>query len=305
MSQKPIYNELNSNDLLVFDVDGVLLDTSRSFPLAIQHAIAHYGRLHGFNDLSVPTLEQLKQFKSVPGFNNDWDLAEGAWLYVLQRTLFSIPVDPDSFLTVTQKYGSGIQGINGWLNSIDEKSAEIINEHFSSEQIRQLAQEHYAGVEYCEKLYGFKPEYFRDTGTVQHEKPLIDLSKLNKIPLQKGIYTGRNQKELEVALDLIGLTGIDESMRFYDDGKQIKPDPEPLYNLAKGSDAERVIFAGDSRDDYRTTENFTEKYSAPKIAFAQIGESAEKFNDKVLLYNTVNNLLDEVIEICEQSIEVE
>ena len=68
-------------DLIVFDIDGVLLDTSHSFPLAISQAVVHYGKLTGFSHWLEPSLEQVGAFKTIPGFNNDWDLAEAMLVY--------------------------------------------------------------------------------------------------------------------------------------------------------------------------------------------------------------------------------
>src|SRR4030042_5694897 len=73
-------------DLLIFDMDGVLVDVSRSYRQAIQRTVQIYfetclglekGRRH------LITKEDISLFKSTGGFNNDWELTSALILYLL------------------------------------------------------------------------------------------------------------------------------------------------------------------------------------------------------------------------------
>ena len=73
-------------DIIIFDMDGVLIDVSRSYRKTIQRTIQIYlenclgfGRSRG----SWITNEEISLFKSVGGFNSDWDLTSGILLYLL------------------------------------------------------------------------------------------------------------------------------------------------------------------------------------------------------------------------------
>ncbi|HDL18657.1 MAG TPA: hypothetical protein ENH29_06355, partial [Bacteroidetes bacterium] len=77
----------NRFDLIIFDIDGILIDTGRSFPMAIMQSIAKYGELAGIPDLEQPSQQDIAMFKTVPGFNNDWDLDEGLLLFFLQQNI--------------------------------------------------------------------------------------------------------------------------------------------------------------------------------------------------------------------------
>src|SRR3972149_4411584 len=73
-------------DVLIFDMDGVLIDVSRSYRRTIQRTIQIYlETCLGFpkNRRSWITNEEISLFKSVGGFNNDWDLTSGLLLYLL------------------------------------------------------------------------------------------------------------------------------------------------------------------------------------------------------------------------------
>ena len=73
-------------DVLIFDMDGVLIDVSRSYRKTIQRTIQIYlETCLGFTGSrgSWATNEEISLFKSVGGFNNDWDLTSGVLLYLL------------------------------------------------------------------------------------------------------------------------------------------------------------------------------------------------------------------------------
>jgi len=75
--------------LLIFDMDGVLVDVSRSYRKAIQKTVRIYfetclGREKGHGNLV--TQEEISLFKSIGGFNNDWDLTSALILYLLSSS---------------------------------------------------------------------------------------------------------------------------------------------------------------------------------------------------------------------------
>src|SRR4030043_2410974 len=89
-------------DILIFDMDGVLIDVSKSYRKTIQRTIQIYlenclgfGRSRG----SWITNEEISLFKSVGGFNSDWDLTSGILLYLV--SLSDLPP-----LTMRKKYSS-------------------------------------------------------------------------------------------------------------------------------------------------------------------------------------------------------
>ncbi len=79
-------------NVLIFDVDGVLFDVSRSYRKTIQRTVQIYlETCLGFprRKREWITNEEISLFKSVGGFNSDWDLTSGVLLYLL--SLSGIP----------------------------------------------------------------------------------------------------------------------------------------------------------------------------------------------------------------------
>lgn len=283
-------------DLIVFDVDGVLLDTSRSFPLAITRAVDHYGQLLGITGWEEPGLDRVDAFKTISGFNNDWDLAEGLLVYSLGEALLKRPVDLPGFLRTVQAAGGGLSGVEAWLDALEPAETGKLRMFYHSSVIRQLAMEHYAGTRYTELLYGFEPKYGIRRGTCHNEAVLVDVSLLERLPLRKGIYTGRNAQELQVALDLIGFDGWAPECTVCDDGSSpVKPDPRPLKQMLDATGADAVLYAGDSGDDQGTIRNFHEQYPDTPAAFVQVGETA--LGDQVRRVDSVNQIVRQLLEI--------
>ena len=76
-------------DILIFDMDGVLIDVSKSYRKTIRRTIQIYleyclGVERGRR--SWITHKEISLFKSVGGFNNDWDLTSGLLLYLLSTS---------------------------------------------------------------------------------------------------------------------------------------------------------------------------------------------------------------------------
>lgn len=287
---------LEEIELIVFDMDGVLLDTSRSFPLAITRAVNHYGLLLGIIDWQEPDSEMADAFKTISGFNNDWDLAEGLLVYRLSEALLSRQIEFSDFLRRVENAGGGLTGTETWLDSLQPEESEKIRTFYHSSIIRHLAMEHYAGHKYTEFLYGIEPKYGVRFGTCENESVLVDVELLKKLQLKKGIYTGRNERELRVALDQIGYDGWASGCLVSDNGSfPVKPDPRPLKQMLETIDAGVVLFVGDSGDDWRTIRNFQHDYPGTPAAFVQVGNIA--LGDEVDRVETVNRLLEKLLKI--------
>src|SRR4030043_2238761 len=73
-------------DLLIFDMDGVLIDVSRSYRETIRQTVLIYLRKCLGFEIGIRgsiSKKDIALFKSIGGFNNDWDLTSGLLLYLL------------------------------------------------------------------------------------------------------------------------------------------------------------------------------------------------------------------------------
>jgi HAD superfamily phosphatase len=92
-------------DILIFDMDGVLIDVTKSYRKTIQRTIQVYlETCLGFQRKRGDwiTNEEISLFKSAGGFNNDWELTSGILLYLLSLSNFPFPVKRKKFSSVKE-----------------------------------------------------------------------------------------------------------------------------------------------------------------------------------------------------------
>jgi HAD superfamily hydrolase (TIGR01548 family) len=221
-------------DLLIFDMDGVLIDVSRSYRKTIQQTIHIYLEHCLGMRANLVSHEEISLFKSAGGFNNDWDLTSGFLLYLLslsglppcpKRTRFADVKEAISFLKrkssefsppatkppqknhlpdfleKVKGQGGGLKGVCLALKkSLDGwvyGSGDLEQENL----VKRIFQELYLGRQFT-SCYHLTPLFYRGPGLYLKEDLLIPrriLSALRK-RIRMGIASGRPRYEAELAL---------------------------------------------------------------------------------------------------------
>lgn len=281
-------------DAVVLDVDGVLVDVSRSYRRAIVETVEHV-----YDDTIA--IEDVQQFKEAGGFNNDWELTDAVALYILTRQE-GVPLS-------LRTYTNNIAGMGGGLaaartvasEELTPAARERVFSQWDSDRLESVFQELYLGSERYRELEDAEPTLDVE-GFIHDEPVLVDSETLETLTSQYdvGILTGRPADEATIALDRVGLT-VPERYRFtMDDWEGGKPDPEALVTLGERFDAETVAFAGDTLDDVRTAVNANERdtrtyYGIGVCTGGLSGERAERLFRKAgasAVIDSVNELPD-------------
>jgi phosphoglycolate phosphatase-like HAD superfamily hydrolase len=270
-------------DLLVFDVDGVLVNVHESFPYAIAHAVQHFLWERGFTgDEWAVSPEETAWFKAAGGFNSDWTLAAGAALIYLVKGLKEgetrigvLRQRPPLLEEVTRqlaRIGGGLTALRHvLLDSLTQAETEEVQTQWDRHRITRLCMEYYAGQESA-RVYGVPAESYRGPGLMLREKPLITPDDLPD-GFRYGIYTGRSLGEVAEALRLLGVQDhFPEQAVVAEDSGIRKPDPEGLRVLARRFRPRLLVYLGDNLDDWETQARYeTERTSdLPPCLFAAI-----------------------------------
>lgn len=95
---KILLNTVKARDLIVFDMDGVLVDTRNSYRMAIK------GTYEYFSGKNI-SFEEIQQAKNLGGLNNDWDLTR----FLLERSGYNIKNE----IIIINKFQELYYGKNG------------------------------------------------------------------------------------------------------------------------------------------------------------------------------------------------
>jgi len=233
-------------DLLIFDMDGVLIDVSQSYRKTIQQTIHVYLEHCLGVRANLVSHEEISLFKSVGGFNNDWDLTAGFLLYLLsvsglppcpKRRRFTDVKEATSFLkrksseftpTATKPpqknhlpdflekvkgQGGGLKGVHLALKkSLDGwvyGSGDLEQENL----VKRIFQEVYLGEKFTPH-YHLPRLFFGGEGLYLQERLLIPrriLSSLRK-KMRLGIASGRPRFEAELALKRFQISSFFDSL---------------------------------------------------------------------------------------------
>ena len=101
------FKKLWENKLLVFDMDGTLIDVDLSYIKSIKDTVAHYSG-------EEITTDEINEIRKLGGYNCDWDLTE----YALQKR--NITIDKQELIDKFEAYYSDNKKSEKWLLPIGD-----------------------------------------------------------------------------------------------------------------------------------------------------------------------------------------
>ncbi|MEA3232425.1 MAG: HAD hydrolase-like protein [Thermodesulfobacteriota bacterium] len=265
-----IYSTLKPSSLIVFDMDGVIIDVSKSYRETVrQTARRFFTGATDWDDLPDPlfSLTELAAVKETGGLNNDWDLTCQVIRLLCRRVRTNQPpvYTGDSWEYYRKTISTwDVTPLADFLKSVDQpltmllaEKAEIDNDFIakiyqgdvgSGNIIKQIFQEIYLGETLFAETYGFPPSLHKDIGLNILEKLIIEQQLIGKLAERNllAIATGRPRAEALYPLNVFGLKtyftlviALDdclaaEQKRFERDGKKqslSKPDPFMLNTI--------------------------------------------------------------------------
>jgi HAD superfamily phosphatase len=240
---------------LVFDIDGVLIDTHRSFREVIPQSVNFYLEVILQEDGRAPLMraEDVHAWKMAGGFNNDWDVAEAGLLYSLWWSRW--PESAPSLLDLSQQLarrGGGLGALRETLMERASPDLEQLAHDVDRGTLERIFKELYIGGARFREVFGEEPRFYRGIGGMTRERPLVGGSSwviARGWPI--GIFTGRVPPEARLALQRTGLADRLPLERVVtDDGRfPPKPDPGGLLHLARQIPDRPLFYFGDNRDD--------------------------------------------------------
>lgn len=266
----------NATNTVLFDMDGVLINTSGSYDEATRCTVSEY--LCSVLGLSEPCAKpehtDLAALKQAGGFNNDWDLTRAILLRVIQTlNLGTAPASPrdwsaemppkscadalaeaelDLFAKAMVKIGGGYQAALSLCGEETEPWLLGFGEVRGSNLVERIFQENYLGSEHFKAIYRTTPLYHDGPGLIEAEKlqfARADLAGLGE-QASMAVVTGRPRKEALIGLDQFALRDFFEVVVGLDDALHGKPHPAPVLRALKRlGESNSFVYVGDMPDD--------------------------------------------------------
>jgi phosphoglycolate phosphatase-like HAD superfamily hydrolase len=289
-------------DAAIFDVDGVLIDTSQSYVRSVMSASEHLVRLaNRLPEAPSPLLSpaDILLFKLAGGWNNDWHctaLFTALWTARLREwrgtPQAEIPLE-EWARRATEAAGAHRGGMR-WLHEIAPASATP-----DPDVARWAHDEYYWGAALVRALYSHEPVYAPDApGYVHNERLLIDAATVRALIesgiARYGLITGRWGPEVVWAARVIAEAWSEEldALRYESvhgttpfgaivpSEEYVKPDPAALVAALERLNSQGALYVGDTADDLDLVLRYRREVENPLPMLAVCvaeGATAESF----------------------------
>jgi HAD superfamily phosphatase len=280
---------LKTKNLIVFDMDGVIMDVSASYRDVVRQTTdLFFQPARGADKLPAPLFElsDLAAVKQSGGLNNDWDLT-----FEVISLFFSLLANPGTHETRDpwRRYRETIRRCNAapmvdFLQSTDRPLVALLKQHGRYEDqfinslyqgdvgsgniIKQIFQEIYLGQNLFRSTYNLDPVVYRGEGFILREKVLINRQLLVELSAENvlAIATGRPRAEADYPLNHFHLDQYfahivtlddclcEEKRIFEQQGRAVslsKPNPFMLDAIVKKcrEPFDNFYYVGDMPDD--------------------------------------------------------
>jgi HAD superfamily hydrolase (TIGR01548 family) len=292
---------MNGRTLIVFDMDGVLIDVSRSYRETVRRtARLFFKPAAGWNGLPDPLfpLSDLAGLKLLGNCNNDWDLSFAAICLLCSLVENRELRDgTDVWERYTRSLSRwNVEPLGRFLRSTGEPLTQLFHrsrlpadgdplrifytgEAGRGNLIKQLFQELYLGAELFRSTYSSAPRVHNGTGLILQEALLPDHRTLRHLAAHNdlAVATGRPRPEAEYGLERFGIAPLFQAVLTLDDclaeekrileeegraARRVKPHPYMLEAIARRRPYDRRYYVGDMPDDM---------IAAGKARFAGVG----------------------------------
>lgn len=249
-------------DSIVFDCDGVLIDVSNSYDLAIKKTVDFIIReMAQANEFGLVTTSMIEGFKASGGFNDEIDVT-----YALILSVMAAKKTNESFSTFVLKViknsdQTGIKSVEKYFddNNIDvsdiRKKLSYPSKKFQN-PLSSIFDEMFYGSELYLQLYNKKPQFFDGLGLIENDIVLLNKDLVDSLHERFGkkiaIVTGRGLLSAKHSLkDLFNEFDLNNSRFLEDEPREMaKPNPQSLISAIKGMNGNNSLYVGDSMEDY-------------------------------------------------------
>ncbi|MEX0862866.1 HAD family hydrolase [Nitrosopumilus sp.] len=259
---------LNEIDTIIFDCDGVLIDITKSYDLAIiktvQYVLENFAKI---NNVTSVDFKIIDGFKSTGGFNDEVDLTYAAILCIVAATKLEKDQTDFIFQVIKNTDSTGIVSVEKYIeNLVDisdiKKQLSYPGTHHQN-PLYQIFDQLFYGPELYKKLFN-KISNFSESGLIENDDVILNdmlVDKLRKkFNSNIAMVTGRGKESVKYSLkSLLNKFNLDNSVFLEDESRDLaKPNPQPLLNSIQGMNSISTLYVGDSMEDFIMAKKVTD-----------------------------------------------
>ncbi|MCV0413027.1 HAD-IA family hydrolase [Nitrosarchaeum sp.] len=294
-----ILDDLISTDGIIFDCDGVLINITKSYDLAIDKTVQYI--LENFsqnrNNIRIDS-KIIDGFKSCGGFNDEVDLTYASILSLVAATKLKKDQHEFIFDVISNADSSGISSVEKYVEKLvdirDIKNKLAYPGTHQDNPLYKIFDQIFYGPELYLKLFKQHSQFF-ESGLIENDVVILDqllIKQLkNKFTKKPSIVTGRGKESVKHSLKTL-LDEFDQknSVFLEDEPRELaKPNPESLIRSIKGMNSKCCIYVGDSMEDFIMAKKATEQ--GYKVIFCGIIGTSKNPQEKLKLFENNGAML--------------
>lgn len=255
-------DQIRRLDAIIFDCDGVLIDVTNSYDLAIKKCTDYIvNKMSSIKESNLVSTKIIDGFKETGGFNDEVDVTYALVLSIVAAKKLNKPFSEFVNEVIKNSNQTGIISVERFLDSLTVDLSYIRQKlAYPGKRFENLLSsifdEMFYGTKLYTQLYKRKPQFFNGSGLIENDVVLVTndlLDELNKkFKNNISIITGRGLLSASYSLKKLFDKFDLKNSRFLEDEprEMAKPNPQSLVSSIKGMGAACSLFVGDSTEDY-------------------------------------------------------
>jgi HAD superfamily phosphatase len=263
-------SKMKSNACIIFDIDGVLIDTTKSYNKTItetvEYLVKHIDPTNE-NARRVASEELIFNFRKSGMFNNDIDTC---YAFIL-----GIMCGPPKFSELyffveniaKKETAGGIASVENYLSHYSESRLKKIKRLLNypgdihGSLLPRIFDEFFYGPHLFKRQHSTSPKYYFSKPLIENDQMLVTNSTMKKVSnifdKKIGIVSGRSKLAAEYSMkSLFKFFDITASFYLDDEKREMrKPNPLALVKSIKSFGVDNALYVGDSTEDLLMVQN--------------------------------------------------
>ena len=260
--------EIGEIDAVIFDCDGVLIDITKSYDLAIvkttQYILKNFAKIDDAIDVDFKIIDG---FKSTGGFNDEVDLTYAAIISLVAAKKLKKDQMKFIFNVIENADSSGIVSVEKYVENLVDVSdiKKILSYPGTHDQnpLYQIFDQFFYGPELYQKLFK-NASKFSEPGLIEQDDVILSDSLIKKLRKKFNskiaMVTGRGNESVRYSLkEMLDKFDLKNSVFLEDEPRDLaKPNPKSLLDSIKGMNSASTLYVGDSMEDFIMAKKATE-----------------------------------------------